>query len=164
MDDQDLRKKNLSTVKKVIGDALGTQYPPETLYAPGATFHQPFFFPGKVTYINDPPEDGSDSLSHEETVAIFRDWEYGASEYIETTDPGCIIVRNAGRGKVLREDGKYYDYANEYVHIFYLEDGLITRYYEYTNPLKLMDAFGIDHPDLPQPEETDAKYRALGIL
>ena len=121
MTDRELRQKNRRTVEKVMGDALGDQYPTETLYAPGATFYQPFFFPGKVTRINDAPGSDSEYLSHEDACAIFKDWTYGESEYIETTDPGCIIVRNSGKGKVLREDGEYHDYSNDYIHIFYFQ-------------------------------------------
>lgn len=47
---------------------------------------------------------------------------------------------------------------------FRLDDGLIIEYYEYTNPMRLLDGMGIPHPDLPVPEETTQKYSQLGLL
>lgn len=161
--DHTLRDKNRRTVEKVLEDALGSIYPIDELYAPNARFVQPFFFPGKVSYIN---QQGisCEYLCHEDTCGIFKDWTFGDSEIIETTDPNLIIVRNSGSGKVMRADGTWHDYYNDYIHFFRLDDGLIIEYYEYTNPMRLLDGMGIPHPDLPAPEETTQKYSQLGLL
>ena len=161
--DVKLREKNLRTVQKVMEDALGTKYPIGEPYATNARFVQPFFFPEKVSYINQQGID-CEYLCHEETCGIFSDWAFGESELIETTDPNVILVRNSGTGKLLRADGTLHDYSNDYVHLFRLDDGLIVEYYEYTNPLRLMDAMGIAHPDLPTPEETSQAYSERGLL
>lgn len=163
MNREEVKAKNRKTVEKIWEDTLGLIYPIEELYAPNAKFYQPFFFPGKVSYIN---QQGAESkyLCHEDTCVIFKDWVFGETQYIDTEDPNIVIALNDGHGYVMREDGKYYTYENSYIHIFKMKDGLITEYYEYTNPLGLMDAFGIEHPNLPTPEETNEKYAKLNII
>ena len=157
---QELREANRRLVERYF-----TERPrdPEVFYNPTAVFREPFFFPGRETLLNPPLPDGA-KTQRQKNQRIFRNTELYDVQVFGTDDPNFFWVMNKGTMEILRPDGNYYPYENVYVHYFRFENGKIQEMAEFANPLKLMDGFGISHPSLPTPEETNERYTALGIV
>ena len=136
---------------------------PEALYNRTAVFKEPFFFPGRETLLNPELPKGA-KTQRQKNQRLFKDTDLYDIQIYATEDPNFFWVFNRGRIQIMREDGNYYPYENTYVHYFRFEHGKIQEMAEFANPLKLMDGFGIAHPELPTPEETNARYEALGLF
>lgn len=157
---------NIALARKALYELSLGNVGLDEVYAKDCKMHQPFFFEDRITPINPSAPSSGEFLAHEETTSTFHDWQYDmdSEEVYATDDPDVIIIRNSGQGYWQRADGKDYVYRNHYVHFFHFKGGLIVEYYEYANPLRLMDAMGIEHPDLPTPEQTAEEYKKLGLL
>ena len=157
---QALREANRKLVERYFNERPRD---PEALYNRTAVFKEPFFFPGRETLLNpDLPAGGK--TQRQKNQRLFKDTELYDIKIYGTDDPNFFWVHNLGRMQILREDGKYYPYENAYVHYFRFENGKIQEMAEFANPLGLMDGFGIEHPDLPTPEQTNRRYEALGLF
>ena len=157
---QELREANRRLVERYF-----TERPrnPQALYNRSAVFKEPFFFPGRETQLN-PELPAGAKTQRQKNQRIFRNTELYDIQIFGTDDPNFFWVLNKGTMEILRPDGGYHPYENVYVHYFRFENGKIQEMAEFANPLKLMDGFGIPHPELPTPEETNDRYTALGLV
>lgn len=156
----DLREANRKLVERYF-----TERPrdPEVFYNHTAIFKEPFFFPERQTLLNPELPEGA-KTQRQKNQRIFKDTNLYDVQIFGTDDPNFFWVLNKGTMEILREDGNYYPYENLYVHYFRFQDGKIEEMAEFANPLKLMDGFGISHPSLPTPEETNKRYTELGLV
>ena len=159
-DAQALREANRTIVERYFNERPRN---PEAIYNRTAIFKEPFFFPGRETLLN-PELPAGAKTQRQKNQRLFQDTQLYDIKIYGTDDPNFFWVYNLGKIKILREDGKYYDYENTYVHSFRFENGKIQEMAEFANPIKLMDGFGIEHPSLPSPEETNQRYEALGLF
>jgi hypothetical protein len=97
-----------------------------------------------------PPPGGTSG----EQVELTIDWKYSGDRIFSTGDPNYFWVENYGSGRQLAPNGEYVSYANHYLHSFCMENGLIKEYREFTNPVNLWKAFGLQLPHVPTPDET----------
>lgn len=155
-----LREANRKLVERYF-----TERPrdPNVFYNHTAVFKEPFFFPGRETLLN-PELPAGERTQRQKNQRIFKDTTLYDVQIFGTDDPNFFWVMNKGTMEILREDGNYYPYDNVYVHYFRFQDGRIQEMAEFANPLKLLDGFGIPHPNLPTPEETNIRYAELGLI
>jgi ketosteroid isomerase-like protein len=91
---------------------------------------------------------GRDNLrKHGElSVQVLPDWRWRDVTIIETADPDVIWVECAGAGTIRFPGYPEGRYDNHFLLSFDLEDGLIRRSREFSNPLEQMRALSIDVP------------------
>ena len=129
MTNENLREKNLETVKKFLecrGPLRGVSRAP--LFCEGAT--QEIGFPtGKgFEYRKTPCEEWLTS-----TAESFPDWGFYDNMIFQTEDPNIFIVKSHGVGHMV-EDGKQIPVEHFYVNEFRMKDGLIEMFRETPNP------------------------------
>ena len=134
----------------------------EVLFNKTAVFMTPYFN-DVVTLLNPELKEG-ETTQREKNGRLFKDIDLYDLKIWSTEDPNFFWTMNKGKGKIMRQDGKYYDYSNFYIHYFRFENGKIEEMAEYANPLRLMDGFGLEHPQLPTPDETNKLYEKLGLF
>ncbi|AKK07201.1 Phenazine biosynthesis protein A/B [Corynebacterium mustelae] len=95
-------------------------------------------------------------LEHAEwSLKSFPDWEWFNIRIIETTDPDEIWAECDGKGTInYPAYGPRY-YENHFLHAFKFENGLIVEQREFMNPVKQLQALGmnvprIDRGDIPK--------------
>lgn len=80
------------------------------------------------------------------SVQVLPDWRWYDVTIIETVDPDVIWVECSGAGTIRFPGYPEGRYENHFLLSFELEDGLIRRSREFSNPLEQMRALGIDVP------------------
>jgi ketosteroid isomerase-like protein len=80
------------------------------------------------------------------SVQVLPDWRWHDVTIIETVDPDVIWVECSGAGTIRFPGYPEGRYENHFLLSFELEDGLIRRSREFSNPLEQMRALGIDVP------------------
>lgn len=91
---------------------------------------------------------GRDNLrKHGElSVQVLPDWRWHDVTIIESVDPDVIWVECSGAGTIRFPGYPEGRYENHFLLSFELEDGLIRRSREFSNPLEQMRALGIEVP------------------
>ena len=138
MDDAELRERNIGIVNRYI-DAinrsdLDTQ---RQLFAEDAIFEMPYAPAGLERRFV-----GRDEiLAFLETVPTLTDAENLHDVRLETyhSDPGEVIAEYKS-DMVMKPTGV--EYRNEYIALFTVRDGRITRFAEYYDPIRLVVALG----------------------
>jgi hypothetical protein len=106
------------------------------LWHADGVFEQPFATEGFPTRL-----EGREAIRrHVEGMdRIFRDFRFLDLEMMATEDPSRFVATLRSDSTVISTERRY---ANEYVALFHLREGLVYRYREYFNPLVVLDAFG----------------------
>ncbi len=81
--------------------------------------------------------------------SVFPKWAWNVISIDSTEDPNKFWVEANGSGEVMvagkSEPSKY---ENHYFFCFEMKDGLILKMREIMNPLKLLEAFGVEVPKM----------------
>lgn len=91
---------------------------------------------------------GHDNLrKHGElSVQVLPDWRWYDVTVIETVDPDGIWVECSGAGTIRFPGYPEGRYENQFLLSFELDDGIILRSREFSNPVEQMRALGMDVP------------------
>ena len=154
-----LREENRKIVERYFTE---TPRDPKVFYNMTATFRVPFFYDGETLLNPELPEGAK--TQRQKNHRLFGDTVLYNIKIYGTDDPNFFWTFHMGKTQIMRQDGKYYNYENSYVQSFRFENGKIEEIAEYANPLRLMDGFGIEHPELPTPDETNRRYEELGLF
>ena len=81
---------------------------------------------------------------------FFPKWGWSNLTIDDTQDPNKFWVEGYGGGEQQIADApEPTKYENHYIFGFKMKDGLILEMREFNNPLKLMQAFGVELPKMP---------------
>jgi hypothetical protein len=97
---------------------------------------------------------GMDRLKKHEAWSLetLPDWRWYNIEVFETQDPNQFWVECDGEGKLLFPGYDADIYRNHFLHYFRLDDGKISEQREFMNPIRQMQALGIEVPRINRGE------------
>ena len=131
------RTPNLTTARKFI-ELMSTGKDYDTwgpMLTEDAEFLRPFAPPGlakstkgRTVWVN----------SSREAFKAIKEFRWIHLELHSTDEPD--VVYGTGKSSAELADGRYY--KNEYVFIVKFEDGLVKKFWEYLDPIPVMEAFG----------------------
>lgn len=112
------------------------------LLAEGARIQLRFRPEGKAEYTRAQLAEYLESLPE-----TYASWVWTDVEIYETQYPGTFWVFSGGRG-VVREFGEG-EFENKFCHLFVIEDGRIVLYRQWADPVKVLQARGVEVPSWP---------------
>ena len=144
-ENQELREKNLETIRKFYelhgvarAELFAEDGTKELTFA--ATGGEPQRWEGKSEVIRNFTANGT----------FFPKWEWRDITIDSTQDPNKFWAECRGYGEQqIAGAAQPAKYENHYIFCFKMRDGLIVEVREIHNPLKLMQAVGVELPEMP---------------
>ena len=148
MTDQELRAKNLETVKRYMTMRDAARVDRWTLFAEDGSSGLQYTATGKPSVV-----EGRENIraSQERTAGIFPEWGFSNLVYYWGEDPSRFLVECDGEGvSLMLGPDRPVRHREHYIHKFILRDGEILVYREFMNPCNELLELGIPVPTPPQ--------------
>ena len=139
------RARNLRTIELYLRTGIAQRLERFRLYTDDGSAALWFTDTGSPIVVQ-----GRDNLRRhgELSIEVLPDWRWYDTSVIETADPDTIWVECQGEGTIRFPGYPEGHYRNTFLHCFELDDGLIVRSKEISNPVEQMRALGIDVPGI----------------
>lgn len=143
--DADRRARNLRTVERYLETGIAERLERYRLYTEDGSAALWFTDTGEPIVVQ-----GRENLRKHGALSIevLPDWRWYDASVIETSDPDTVWVECRGEGTIRFPGYPEGHYRNRFLHCFELDDGMIVRSREISNPVEQMRSLGIDVPGI----------------